>query len=85
MTPLRVPWAHERRRVPVRTRRALALGAGCSVLAETARYVLRLGRGASVDDVLLNASGAAPPAISRTPLDVTGGGLIATVRLPGAR
>lgn len=38
--------------------RVLALGAGCSVLVETAQYVLRLDRVSSVDDVLLNAAGA---------------------------
>ncbi|MEU9854570.1 VanZ family protein [Streptomyces sp. NPDC047974] len=38
--------------------RVLALGAGCSVLVETAQYVLRLDRVTSVDDVLLNATGA---------------------------
>jgi hypothetical protein len=38
--------------------RLLALGAGCSVLVETAQYVLRLDRVSSVDDVLLNAAGA---------------------------
>jgi hypothetical protein len=40
-------------------RRILALGAGCSVLVETAQYVLRLDRVSSVDDVLVNAAGAA--------------------------
>ncbi|MFE5371228.1 VanZ family protein [Streptomyces mirabilis] len=39
--------------------RILALGAGCSVLVETAQYVLRLDRVSSVDDVLVNATGAA--------------------------
>ncbi|MFE9560431.1 VanZ family protein [Streptomyces sp. NPDC006487] len=39
--------------------RILALGAGCSVLVETAQYVLRLDRVSSVDDVLVNAAGAA--------------------------
>ncbi|MBW8793544.1 MAG: VanZ family protein [Streptomyces sp.] len=38
--------------------RVLALGAGCSVLVETAQYVLRLDRVSSVDDVLVNATGA---------------------------
>ncbi|MEV7239148.1 VanZ family protein [Streptomyces sp. NPDC051020] len=38
--------------------RILALAAGCSVLVETAQYVLRLDRVSSVDDVLLNAAGA---------------------------
>ncbi|MFR9778295.1 VanZ family protein [Micromonospora sp. MS34] len=39
--------------------RILALGAGCSALVETAQYVLRLDRVSSVDDVLVNAAGAA--------------------------
>lgn len=39
--------------------RVLALGAGCSALIETAQYALRLDRVSSVDDVLLNAAGAA--------------------------
>ncbi|MFF3346478.1 VanZ family protein [Streptomyces sp. NPDC002779] len=38
--------------------RVLALGAGCSVLVETAQYVLSLDRVSSVDDVLVNAAGA---------------------------
>jgi hypothetical protein len=38
--------------------RILALGAGCSVLVETAQYVFRLDRVSSVDDVLVNAGGA---------------------------
>jgi glycopeptide antibiotics resistance protein len=38
--------------------RVLALAAGCSVLLETAQYVLQLDRVSSVDDVLLNAAGA---------------------------
>ncbi|AXG81583.1 VanZ family protein [Streptomyces paludis] len=38
--------------------RILVLGAGCSVLVETAQYVLRLDRVSSVDDVLVNAAGA---------------------------
>ena len=38
--------------------RVLALAAGCSVLIETAQYVLRLDRVSSVDDVLLNATAA---------------------------
>ncbi|MGW4161770.1 VanZ family protein [Streptomyces sp. NPDC004788] len=38
--------------------RILALGAGCSALVETAQYVLRLDRVTSVDDVLVNATGA---------------------------
>lgn len=39
--------------------RVLALGAGASVLVETAQYVLQLDRVSSVDDVLVNAVGAA--------------------------
>ncbi len=38
--------------------RILALGAGCSVLVETAQYVFQLDRVSSVDDVLVNAAGA---------------------------
>ncbi|MDT9695145.1 VanZ family protein [Streptomyces sp. P17] len=44
--------------------RILALGAGCSVVVETAQYVLRLDRVSSVDDVLLNASGAGLAALA---------------------
>ncbi|MFI5863906.1 VanZ family protein [Streptomyces sp. NPDC051546] len=44
--------------------RILALGAGCSVLIETAQYVLQLDRVSSVDDVLVNASGAALAALA---------------------
>ncbi|WP_432423134.1 VanZ family protein [Streptomyces pseudovenezuelae] len=44
--------------------RVLALGAGCSVLVETAQYVLRLDRVSSVDDVLLNAAGAGLAALA---------------------
>ncbi|MER7515258.1 VanZ family protein [Streptomyces sp. NPDC126499] len=43
---------------PATVPRVLALGAGCSVLVETAQYVLRLDRVSSVDDVLVNATGA---------------------------
>ena len=39
--------------------RVLALGAACSVLVETAQYVFQLDRVSSVDDVLVNAAGAA--------------------------
>ncbi|WFE95327.1 VanZ family protein [Micromonospora sp. WMMD987] len=38
--------------------RVLALGAGCSVLVETAQCVLLLDRVSSVDDVLVNTTGA---------------------------
>ncbi|WHX23661.1 VanZ family protein [Streptomyces malaysiensis subsp. malaysiensis] len=44
--------------------RMLALGAGCSVLVETAQYVLRLDRVSSVDDVLVNATGAVLAALA---------------------
>lgn len=44
--------------------RILALGAGCSVLVETAQYVLRLDRVSSVDDVLVNATGAVLAALA---------------------
>lgn len=44
--------------------RILALGAGCSVLVETAQYVLRLDRVSSVDDVLVNAIGATLAALA---------------------
>ncbi|MFD7322094.1 VanZ family protein [Streptomyces sp. NPDC059875] len=43
---------------PASVPRILALGAGCSVLVETAQYVLQLDRVSSVDDVLVNAVGA---------------------------
>jgi len=54
--------------------RILALGAGCSILIETAQYVLRLDRVSSVDDVLVNAAGAALAALAsrhwwRTPAE----------------
>ena len=38
--------------------RLVALGGGCSVVVETAQYVLHLDRVSSVDDVLVNAAGA---------------------------
>ncbi|MFF5171771.1 VanZ family protein [Micromonospora sp. NPDC000089] len=44
--------------------RVLALGAGCSILVETAQYVFRLDRVSSVDDVLVNAVGAALAALA---------------------
>ena len=44
--------------------RVLALGAACSVLVETAQYVLRLDRVSSVDDVLVNAVGAGLAALA---------------------
>jgi glycopeptide antibiotics resistance protein len=44
--------------------RILALAASCSILVETAQYVLRLDRVSSVDDVLLNTTGAALAALA---------------------
>ncbi|MET7368013.1 VanZ family protein [Streptomyces sp. NPDC005566] len=44
--------------------RILALGAGCSLLVETAQYVLDLDRVSSVDDVLVNAVGAVLAALA---------------------
>lgn len=44
--------------------RILALGAGCSVLVEGVQYVLQLDRVSSVDDVLVNAAGAALAALA---------------------
>jgi hypothetical protein len=44
--------------------RMLAVGVGCSVLIETAQYVLRLDRVSSVDDVLVNAAGAGLAALA---------------------
>ncbi|WP_433729060.1 VanZ family protein [Actinoplanes sp. CA-051413] len=44
--------------------RILALGAGCSILIETAQFVFRLDRVSSVDDVLVNAAGAALAALA---------------------
>ncbi|MFJ5137497.1 VanZ family protein [Streptomyces sp. NPDC088707] len=44
--------------------RILALGAGCSLLVESTQYVLRLDRVSSVDDVLVNAAGAAVAALA---------------------
>lgn len=49
---------------PASVPRILALGAGCSVLVETAQYVLRLARVSSVDDVLVNAAGAVLAALA---------------------
>ena len=47
--------------------RVLALGAGCSVLVETAQYVLRLDRVSSVDDVLVNTVGAVLAGLASRP------------------
>ena len=44
--------------------RIVALGAGCSILVETAQYVVRLDRVSSVDDVLVNAAGAVLAALA---------------------
>jgi hypothetical protein len=44
--------------------RILALAAGCSILIETAQYVLPMDRVSSVDDVLLNAAGAGLAALA---------------------
>ncbi|WP_395359442.1 VanZ family protein [Streptomyces sp. YH02] len=44
--------------------RILALGAGCSVLVEAAQYVFQLDRVSSVDDVLVNATGAVLAALA---------------------
>lgn len=49
---------------PASVPRILALGAGCSILVETAQYVLRLDRVSSVDDVLVNAAGAVLAALA---------------------
>ncbi|MFD6313280.1 VanZ family protein [Streptomyces nigra] len=49
---------------PASVPRVLALGAACSVLVETAQYVLRLDRVSSVDDVLVNTAGAALAALA---------------------
>ncbi|MEV6494448.1 VanZ family protein [Actinoplanes sp. NPDC051633] len=47
--------------------RILALGACCSVLVETAQYVLQLDRVSSVDDVLINAAGAVLAGLASRP------------------
>lgn len=47
--------------------RILALGAGCSAVIETLQYVLWLDRVSSVDDVLVNAAGAALFGIASRP------------------
>jgi VanZ family protein len=44
--------------------RVLALAATCSILVESAQYVLQLGRVSSVDDVLLNTIGAGLAALA---------------------
>lgn len=47
--------------------RIVVLAACCSALIETAQYVLRLDRVSSVDDVLLNTTGAAVAAVLSWP------------------
>jgi len=47
--------------------RIAALAAGCSVLIETAQYVLQLDRVSSVDDVLINTAGAVAAALASRP------------------
>ncbi|MEV6303060.1 VanZ family protein [Actinoplanes sp. NPDC051861] len=47
--------------------RILALGAGCSILIETAQYVFQLDRVSSIDDVLVNATGAVLAALLSRP------------------
>jgi VanZ like family len=47
--------------------RILAAAAAGSILIETAQHVLRLGRVSSVDDVLLNATGAGLAALASSP------------------
>jgi hypothetical protein len=47
--------------------RIAALAAACSVLIETAQFVLRLDRVTSIDDVLLNTAGAMLAAIASRP------------------
>ncbi|MEV4683961.1 VanZ family protein [Streptomyces kurssanovii] len=49
---------------PASVPRVLALGAGCSIVVETAQYVLQLDRVSSVDDVLVNATGAVLAALA---------------------
>ena len=51
--------------------RVLALGAAASLTVETLQYVLDLGRVSSVDDVLVNALGAALAAMVSRPWWVT--------------
>ena len=47
--------------------RILALAAGCSIVVETAQYLLPMDRVSSVDDVLLNAAGAGLAALASRP------------------
>ncbi len=47
--------------------RILALGTGVSILIEIAQYVLQLDRVSSVDDVLVNATGATLAALMSRP------------------
>ena len=62
--------------------RILALAAGCSILIETAQYVLQLDRVSSVDDVLLNTAGAGLAALASRHWWRTGAG--ASSSLPRA-
>ncbi|MGM1064418.1 VanZ family protein [Saccharothrix sp. Mg75] len=69
--------------------RVLALGAGCSVLVEVAQYALELDRVSSVDDVLVNATGAALAALAsrrwwRTPAEVPADRARSAVRRSGS-
>lgn len=61
-------------------RRVLALGAGCSILVETAQYVLHLDRVSSVDDVLLNTAGAGLAALVSRRWWRAGGGVTPTAK-----
>ncbi|WP_433367050.1 VanZ family protein [Actinoplanes sp. CA-142083] len=47
--------------------RILALGVGCSALIEVTQYVLQLDRVSSIDDVLVNAAGAALAGLASRP------------------
>jgi glycopeptide antibiotics resistance protein len=62
--------------------RILALAAGCSVLVETAQYVLLLDRVSSVDDVLLNAAGAGLAALASRPWWQAAGASSSTQPIP---
>jgi hypothetical protein len=44
--------------------RIMALGAACSILVESAQYILRLDRVSSVDDVLVNTAGVVLAALA---------------------
>jgi glycopeptide antibiotics resistance protein len=69
--------------------RILALAASCSVLVETAQYVLWLDRVSSVDDVLINAAGAGLAALAshrwwRTAAGASPGRPTSIAPVPGA-